>query len=295
MDDLDSRSAQTQTVAVLGLGAMGSRLAVRLAAGGFRVIAWNRSPVELRDASIRRASSPRDAAARADIVLAMLTDDEASAAVWLGADGALAGLRPGTVAVEASTLTPAWVLRLSDRIRAAGAALLEAPVVGSRPQAEAGQLISLAAGDRAVFEGCSPMLDTYSSRTFYLGEAGQAAAAKLAVNTFFATQVAAAAETIHFLRSSGVEDERWLDLFTNLPVVPPPIAGAMAAMAANQFAPQFPIAVVDKDLRYFSTTADARNAEHPLASAVRGLFSQALEQNLGQDNITGVAQVYGGS
>ncbi|MEM6570276.1 MAG: NAD(P)-dependent oxidoreductase, partial [Planctomycetota bacterium] len=282
-------------VSVLGLGAMGSRMANRLLAAGHDVTVWNRTmdrAADLLDAGASLAATPRDAAEGADVVLSMVRDDEASRAVWLGPDGAVQSLGAGALAIEASTLTPEWIAELATTFESTGGTLLEAPVVGSRPQAEAGQLITLAAGSRDALERAQPVLDATSGQVVYMGEHGLGAVAKLAVNALFASQIAAAAEVIHLLRSGGVEDERWLDMLGNLPIVPPPLALAMKGIALGRFEPAFPVELVEKDLAYFLQTAARTGAMSPVTETVRGLFADAIAQGHGDSNIHGVAQVY---
>ncbi|MEM8884655.1 MAG: NAD(P)-dependent oxidoreductase [Planctomycetota bacterium] len=267
-------------VTVLGLGAMGSRIAKRLSEAGFAVTTWNRSPTaELRGTRI--AGSIGEAVSGARFVLAMVTNDDASGAIWREAAPSMAD---GAVAIESSTVTPGWIRTLAMELPVP---LVEAPVVGSRPQADAGQLIGLTAGD-AVDE-CADVLDAFCGRRFHMGAHGQAAIAKLAVNTFFATQIAAASEAVSFLRRGGVTDEQWLDLLTNLPVTAPPVAGALQGIAAGQFAPMFPINLVEKDLGYFEQAVETR---YPVAAATRELFVQARRAGFGDENIHGVAKVF---
>ncbi len=283
------------TVAVLGLGAMGSRVARRLLDSGCDVRVWNRTRSaadELVRAGAHAAEDPGEAAAGAAYVLSIVTDDDAAREIWLGPRGAAGALGPGATAIEVSTVTPDWIRELADAVAERRAAFVESPVIGSRPQAEAGQLISLAGGRRADVDRARPVLGAFSGRVFFIGDAGLGAIAKLAVNTFFATQLAAAGELVHFLRQGGIEDERWLDLFSNLPVVAPPVAASMKGMAAARYAPMFPISLVEKDLRYFLATADGHRVAHPIATAVQALFADAVERGLGSDNIHGIAQVF---
>ncbi|MEM9378980.1 MAG: NAD(P)-dependent oxidoreductase [Planctomycetota bacterium] len=283
-------------VSVLGLGAMGSRMAGRLLAAGHEVVVWNRTKdraAALLEAGASLAATPRDAADGADACLAMVRDDEASRAVWVCPDGAGPALGPGAIASEASTLTPRWTTELAAALEATGGSFLEAPVVGSRPQAEAGQLITLAAGSRAALDRARPVLDATSGRVFYMGEHGLGAHAKLAVNALFASQIAAAAEVIQLLRGGGVEDERWLDMLGNLPIVPPPLAHAMKGIALGNYDAAFPVELVLKDLSYFVEAASRAGAMSPVTDAVRGLFADAVAQGHGGSNIHGVAQVYG--
>ena len=132
----------SKTIAFLGLGAMGSRMARRLLGGEDTVRVWNRSPAPaqaLAEYGAVVADSPRAAAEGADAVITMLADDSAARAVWLDpARGAMAGLGPEALAIECSTVTPGWIAELNAA--ASPRAVVDAPVAGSRPQAEAGQI-----------------------------------------------------------------------------------------------------------------------------------------------------------
>ena len=128
-------------VAVLGLGIMGAGMARQLVAKQFDVTVWNRDAAKtapLKSAGARVATTPAMAAADADIAFAMLANDDASRAVWLGADGALAAMRQGSVAVESSTLTVDWIRELAAAASDRGVDFLDAPVTGSKVQAETG-------------------------------------------------------------------------------------------------------------------------------------------------------------
>lgn len=286
-----------EKVGLLGLGAMGARLARRLLEAGHRVTVWNRSPgpeEELLGLGAEAAKTPSEAARGAAFVLSMVRDDAASRAVWQGPEGALRSLAPGALAVELSTLTPTWTRRLAMAVQDVGGVFVESPVVGSRPQAEGGQLVALAAGPRDGVDRLRPLLAACCGRIFFLGEAGLGATAKLAVNAFFAVQVAAAGELVSFLRAGGIEDERWLDLIGQLPVVAPPLAASFGAMARREFAPQFPVELVAKDLGYFVAAADGAARSSPVRAAA-ALYRQAIEQGLGDLNLTAIVEIFQGA
>src|SRR5271163_3110302 len=147
-----------QRVALLGLGTMGAGMAANWLAKGFDLTVWNRTRARthaLADKGARVATTPREAAEGADCVFAMVADDTASRAVWLGDDGALAGAKTGAVVVESSTLTPDWVRELAGRARAKGCAFLDAPVGGSRQAAASGELRLFVGGDARQGAACA--------------------------------------------------------------------------------------------------------------------------------------------
>lgn len=148
-------------LAILGLGAMGSRMARAAIDRGHQVTVWNRTAgraAVLQDAGARLASSPRQAVDGADFVFAMVRDDEASRAIWLDPrSGALDGMEAGAVAIESSTLSVSWVQDLArEAALRPGVCFLDAPVAGSRPQADSRQLIFLVGAMRTSSRGPSP-------------------------------------------------------------------------------------------------------------------------------------------
>ncbi|HVM83088.1 MAG TPA: NAD(P)-dependent oxidoreductase, partial [Candidatus Binatia bacterium] len=181
-------------IAFLGLGAMGSRMAAQLLSADHALVVWNRSPEKtdaLRAAGAEGAASPRAAAEGADFVLAMVRDDQASREIWLDREtGALASIRRDAVAIECSTLGLQWVAELSVRCKAGGVAFLDAPLAGSRPQAEQRQLIFFVGGDPEVFARAEPILKAMGAAIHHAGLNGAGALTKLVANALFGIQVA---------------------------------------------------------------------------------------------------------
>ena len=279
------------TVSILGLGAMGARMAARLLDAGHALTVWNRTPGRadgLATRGARLASSPRDAATGADLVIACVTDDAASRSVWFGDDGALAGLGPDAVAVESSTLTVAYVNELAEAVAVTGAAFLDAPVAGSRPQAEGGHLVYLVGGDARSLERARPAFDVMGGAVHHVGPTGHGAAMKLAVNALFAIQVAAVGEWFAALRGAGLDEDRTVEVLSAVPVTSPAAAGALGAIARGAFDPLFPIDLVEKDLGYAVELAAAA----PATAAARETFARAQAEGLGGQNITAVARLF---
>lgn len=283
-------------VTVLGLGAMGARMAARLIQAGNIVTVWNRTTERasaLVAAGAALAPDPRTAAQGAEFVIAMVRDDEASQAIWLDADtGALAGLEPDAVAIECSTLTVAWVRTLAAHHASAGRPFLEAPVAGSRPQAEAGQLIWFVGGDAATLSQAEHVLTAMGSAVHHAGAAGEGAAVKLAVNALFGIQVAALAEIVGGLKRSGADAARLLEILGSTPVCSAAAKGAIASMLSGAFPPMFPVELVEKDLDYARVSASAAGAATPMTEAAQAVFRHAIAAGHGRDNLTGVVRLY---
>jgi 3-hydroxyisobutyrate dehydrogenase len=262
------------------MGAMGSRMADRLEGAGHAVTRWNRSGAKL---------TPRQAVVDADMVMAMVRDDAASAHVWLGADGALAGMKPGALAVESSTLSIGAVKALAEAMQTAGRDFIDAPVLGSRPQAEAGQLIHLIGGDADLVGKATPVLAAMSASQLHVGPVGAGAALKLIANALFGIQVAAVGELLGRMPHFGLDPSAAIDLLGQTPLLSPAAKGVAGLMLAGAHDPLFPVELVAKDFAY--AIGDAADMM-PLAQATLSVFERALDRGLGTRNLTVIAQHY---
>jgi len=275
-----------ENIAFLGLGAMGSRMATRLLNGGFNVTVWNRTasttrPLEALGAQV--ASTPAEAASTADIVITMVTDDDAARSVWLGPDGALSRIRPGTLIAEASTVSIDWVKELATAASAANVDLIEAPVAGSRPQAEAGELVFLMGGAAEDVDRFRPAAEAMGKAVIHAGDLGHGAVLKLMVNTLLGVQTVMMGEVMRFAEAHGMPAARALELLSPLPVTSTAAAGQGALIAQRKSDPMFTIDLIVKDLTYF-LSEDA-----PLAEATKAAFKAAQAGGLGGRHITAVA------
>lgn len=282
-------------IAFLGLGAMGARMAANLLAAGHDLHVWNRHPERtepLRRQGARAARTPREAAEGARFVIAMLRDDDASRAAWTAPEaGALHGMATEAVAVECSTLSLAWTRELAAWCHARGKAFVDAPLAGSRPQAEARTLIFFAGGEESAIDQVQPILLDTGSALHRAGAAGAGMATKLAVNTLFTAQVAALAELLEVLRRHGVDPVRALDIIGATPICAPGIKAAGEMMLRNAFAPLFPVDLAAKDLGYAALAAGAPS-NAPVADATWAVFRNATAAGFGGEHISAVAKLY---
>lgn len=285
------------SVAFLGLGAMGSRMAANVLRAGYPLTVWNRtaaSAEQLVGLGARQAGTPKEASQGADFVIAMVRDDEASRDVWLHPEtGALAGLSVSAVGIESSTLTPAWVRELGTHFARQGSGFLEAPVSGSRPAAEGGHLVYLLGGDEAVAAKAEPVLKTMSSTINLVGPLGAGALTKLATNAMLGIQVAAYAEIIGWLRANGADPARSLKAVSTTPVWAPVANYLTSSMLSGNFVPQFPVELIDKDFRYALQVAESPETV-PTIAAAHGVFENGIARGLGALNMTSVVTLYDG-
>jgi 3-hydroxyisobutyrate dehydrogenase-like beta-hydroxyacid dehydrogenase len=283
-------------ISILGLGAMGSRMAANLMNAGHAVTVWNRNPAraaQLVASGAKLASTPRTAAMGANIVIAMVRDDAASRAVWLDpSTGALAGMSRDAIAIESSTLTVNWVRELSAAAAKLGVAFLDAPVAGSRPQAEAGQLIYFVGGEASVFARVEPVLKVMGGAVHHAGATGSGAGVKLMVNALFGIQLATMGELIGFAKKLELDPMKAIDILGATPVCSPAAKLAAGAMLAGNFTPMFPIELVEKDFGYVVDEAYRIGATVPVSLATRAVFGYAKSDGLGEENITGIAKLF---
>ncbi|MEW9555852.1 NAD(P)-dependent oxidoreductase [Nonomuraea sp. NPDC050783] len=266
-------------VAVVGLGIMGRGMAANLAASGHDVVVWNRTPGRLPE--LPEAAGPAQAAAGAEVVFEVTADDASSRQVWLGADGILAGARPGTVLVSSATLSVEWVSELAARCAERGLSFYDMPVTGGAEGARTGNLVMLVGGDPdrpAVLDGVLPAI---SRQVSHFGPAGAGTRFKLVLNALQAAHLAAFGEAISMAAAAGLD----LDQVGRALVERP--GGVISQMAwSNLVTPPEPINFsagwAAKDLSY-ARRMDA-GAHRPVLDAVLSLFSRAVAEGHAQED-----------
>jgi 3-hydroxyisobutyrate dehydrogenase len=280
-------------VAFLGLGIMGSGMARRLLANGFPLTVFNRNtekskPFAAEGASV--AGSPCEAAARADVMISMVADDNASRSLWLGENGVLATAKPGTVCVECSTVTVGWVKELAAAATARGCEFLDAPVTGSKSQAASGELNFLVGGDAATLEKARPVLMAMGKAVVHLGPTGSGALLKLINNFICGVQVASLAEAMAMIERSGLDRAKVLDFLTNGAPGSPLVKTVSARMTAPDFTPNFPLRLMAKDLGYAIQEGRKLSIELTTAAAALEDFQRAIAAGHGEKDIAAVVE-----
>jgi len=280
-------------VAFLGLGTMGSGMAMRLIGAGLPLRVWNRSPERadaLRQAGATIAASPREAAAGAGIVISMVADDAASQAVWTGADGALVGAPRGALLIESSTLSPEWIQELAAAAAERGCAFLDAPVTGSKLQAAAGELLFLVGGDADALERARPVLRPMSRDIMHLGSTGSGARMKLVNNFVCGVQVAALAEALALVEASGLDVEKATAVLANGAPGSPMVKALSARMNTRDYRVMFHLSLMRKDLAYAVDEAARHNLRLETAETARDMFQDAIDEGYGSSDMAAVLE-----
>lgn len=283
---------KTQKIALLGLGAMGAAIAARWRAEGFPLTVWNRNRAKAEALGFEPdaiAATPREAAAGAAFVAAMVTDDDASRAVWLGEEGALAGAGDGSILIDFSTVTPGCARDLEARARKKGVAFLDAPVAGGPAVAAAGRLTIFAGGDRSAFDKARPLFDAIAARVEHLGPAGAGATWKLVNYMMAGAQLASLCEALTLALKAGVEPSRAGDLITGSVVASPLVVSKIPRLVARDYDnPDATLDLVAKDQRYMVELARSLNARLEIAPVVAEIFRRAEAEGYGAHDLTAV-------
>jgi 3-hydroxyisobutyrate dehydrogenase len=280
-------------VALIGLGLMGSGMARRLLGAGFPLTVYNRSrerasPLAAEGAHV--AATPREAAARADLVLSMVADDAASRAVWLGEHGALAGAARGGVLVESSTLTVRWILELAREAAARGCELLDAPVTGSKPHAVSGELCFLVGGSAAALETARPALTAMSRAIVHVGATGRGALLKLINNFMCGVQAASLAEALALIETSGLDRAVALAVLTTGAPGSPLVKALSGRMTARDYTPNFLLRLMAKDLTYALEEGRGHGLSLSTVASALEVVKQAMAAGHGEEDFSALVE-----
>ncbi len=282
-------------IGFIGLGIMGSAMAVNLLKAGHHLTVWNRSldkcgPLAAAGAVI--ATSPRSAAESADIICAMMATPAAVEAVRDGSNGIIAGLAPGKGYIDLSTVDPETSMTSASLAREMGALFLEAPVAGSRKPAEDGTLTIMAAGDRELYDQAHSVLAAMGKKILFLGEAGNAARMKLANNLVMGGMLTALAEGMALAEGSGLDLSQLLEILDSGAVANPMFRLKGPVMAANsEFPPAFPLKHMQKDLRLALRLGEEVGQPLFTTAANNELYKQALACGLGEADFAAISLV----
>ena len=280
-------------IGFVGLGSMGAPLAGRLLPGN-QVQGTNRTKAKagaLIEQGLIWRDTPREAAVGADVVFSMVTDDAALAAVTSGPDGILAGLWPGAVYVDMSTVSPQASRELARRVHWAGATMIDAPVSGSVPAAESGTLTIMAGGSEEAFGKVAPLLRRLGSNVTHVGGNGQGLQLKLAINISLAAQMLAFSEGLLLAERGGIDPALAARAMTESAIGSPMLQARVPLVLDLPDRAWFDVQLMHKDIRLALGAASESGVPLPAASAADRALSWAEELGYGHRDIAGLFQV----
>ncbi len=281
----------TDTIAFLGLGAMGAPMAENLAAAGFALRVWNRSRARAEPFAAKGATvcaSPAEAVRGARFVVSMVADDDATRAVMLGPDGVVAAAAPGTTIVDSSTNSPAMSREVARAAAARGVAHLDAPVSGSIAQARGRELVFMVGGPKAAFDAAGPLFAAMGRMARRMGDSGTGATIKLVNNMLSGTMNAAIAEAMSVALAAGLDAEGVREILGEGAAGSRLVKTKIPKMAAGDFSPQFQLGLMEKDLRYFLALAQELDRPVPVAALVRSQMQAARRAGLGGQDVSAI-------
>jgi 3-hydroxyisobutyrate dehydrogenase-like beta-hydroxyacid dehydrogenase len=270
----------------IGLGNMGSRIAQRLLDHGYELFVYDLDPAKAEAIAADGASVGRnilELTGSVDVLLSCLTNDEAVQDVYIGTEGVFAGARPGTVVLEMSTISPESSRELHRVGARGGVELMDVAISGSTPAAELGILTLLVGGNRELFRAAKPIFQAVAKQYFYLGDSGSGTAMKLVVNTLLGVGMQAIAEAVVLGEKAGLDRERLLEVLQKTAVVAPAHVGKLARAAVNDYSPQFPLRLMNKDFQLILRAAADEQFAMPATEAFRINSDEQANDNHEQD------------
>jgi 3-hydroxyisobutyrate dehydrogenase-like beta-hydroxyacid dehydrogenase len=281
------------TIGFVGLGSMGAPLAGRLLHGN-QVYGTNRTQAKataLIEHGLVWRDTPREVAAAAQVVFSMVTDDAALAAITGGPDGILAGLRPGALYVDMSTVSPQASRQLAGRVSSAGATMIDAPVSGSVPAANSGTLTIMVGGPEAAFRAAEPLLRQLGSNLTHVGGNGQGLLLKLAINISLASQMLAFSEGMLLAQRGGIDPRLAARAMTASAIGSPMLQARAPLILDLPEQAWFDVRLMHKDIRLALQAARQTNIPLPTASAADRELSLAEQMGYGHRDIAGLYEV----
>jgi 3-hydroxyisobutyrate dehydrogenase-like beta-hydroxyacid dehydrogenase len=282
------------TIGFIGLGAMGSRIAARLIDADNQVYGTNRTRAKaqpLIDRGMKWMDTPREVAAASSVTFSMVTDDHALAAIADGPDGILAGLAPGKVYVDMSTVSPEASRALAARVTGLGARMLDAPVSGSVPQAESGTLTIMVGGDREAFAVVERLLRELGNPVTRVGQNGEGLLLKLAINISLAVQTLAFSEGLLLAERGGVDPAVAAEVMSASPIGSPMLKARVPLLLDLPEHAWFDIELMHKDIRLARETGDALDIPLPSSAVADEILGVATGLGYGHRDLAGVHEV----
>ena len=284
-------------IGFVGLGAMGAGIVPRLMAAGHAVTGWNRSRDKaepLIQAGMRFAATPRAAAGAVDLVFSIVTDAAAVRSVALGADGIIAGLKPGGIYVDMSTIAPDASRAVSAEFAERGLTMLDGPISGSPITLAQGNASLMVAGDKTAFERVEPVLRAIGPKVTYIGKSGLAVQMKIAVNLLLMVEVIAFGEAVALAEKGGVTRESAVDAILKS-VAASPVLGYRGPFILDGKMPEVPLADVtlqQKDMMLALNLGRRLGSPVPLAAAANEMMNACRGLGIDGNDFVVAHQVY---
>jgi 3-hydroxyisobutyrate dehydrogenase-like beta-hydroxyacid dehydrogenase len=271
-------------VAFLGLGIMGQPMAANLVKAGHEVTVWNRTPGKTVEGA-RTAATAAEAASSAEAVWLCVTNNTAVEQVLFGENGVAGVLRPGMIVADSSTISPQSSRDFGRRIAALGASFVDAPVTGSKPAAISGELVFIVGGAEADLARLQPLFDAMGKKVIHFGEVGAGESAKIGLNMCTALTFEALAESFTLTAKLGVPFEKFAELIQSSMSHSGVSDFKLPFLARRDFAPNFPLRLMHKDIRIMLETAEQAGVALPALRTLEHVVYQSSTEFNNEDFI----------
>lgn len=278
-------------VGFLGLGAMGAPMAANIRSHGYPLAVYNRTAsrsAALQAMSATLCTTPRELAARSDMVVIMVTGPDDLLAVLDGPDGVTAGLSAGKVVINMSTVSDNATEQAAERVQAAGAEYVDAPVSGSVKPAIDGTLVILAGCTPEALERTTPLLKTMGSEVVHCGDIGSGTRMKLVLNLMLGNMMESLAEAMLLTKSFELDPTTLMQALGGGAMAAPMFQIKGKAIIEGNFTKQFPVHLIFKDLNLVLEAAHHRHVPLPQTEAVHESFRRAMERGYGDEDMAAV-------
>ena len=285
-----SFEASRTTLGFIGLGNMGSRIVRRLLSAGYKTLIYSPVPAEaqaLQKEGGINCGAIAELAQNSDVILSCVTDDAAVRSVYTGPEGTLRHAKPETVVLEMSTISPDTSREIARLGTEGGIHVLDVAISGSTPAAERGELILFAGGNPNIFETAAPVFRAFAKKFFHLGPSGAGTTMKLVVNAILGLEMQAIAEAAALGLKAGLNRRVLLDVLSQTAVIAPAHMGKLGKTAVDDYSPQFPLRLMNKDFRLALNMARTVHALMPAAEAALQVSNSALPSE-GDEDISAV-------
>jgi 3-hydroxyisobutyrate dehydrogenase-like beta-hydroxyacid dehydrogenase len=282
-------------IGFIGLGLMGKPMAANLLRAGFPLTVWNRTKAKADDlvrAGAKSADSPRKVGAESDVLITIVSDPPALEDVLFGANGAMEGLRSGSLLIDSSTVSPDMAKRVAASCEKEMIDFLDAPVTGGTWGAEKGELVFMVGGEAETLDRAQPILEAMGKKFFLLGPNGAGQTVKLGMNLLLALEVNAFAEALALVTTSGVAAEKLVEVMQSSMGRAPLLDVKAPLMLKGDFPASFPLRLMHKDVRLALELAQEHGVTLPAGAAAYGTYSKVKDSSKDDPDFSAVMRFW---
>ncbi|WP_309299348.1 NAD(P)-binding domain-containing protein [Paenibacillus sp. YYML68] len=284
-----------KTIGFIGLGTMGKPMAANLLKKGYEVIVYNRTQsksLELKGLGALVADSPMDAVKQADVIITMLSTDAVVLETAFGENGIVHGLRPGQTIIDCSTVSPETSRKLYHEFSSHLVEFLDAPVTGTKPAAESGQLVFMVGGAEEGMQEQHDIFKAMGSKIIYMGPSGSGSYAKLAHNTIVGINAVGLMEGISIAAKAGLNIESFLEIVQSGGAASKQAELKGPKLLGRDFSTQFSLQLMLKDLKLAGKVSEEFQLPSPMLHAAQNIFQMGVSKGLGAQDLSSVIQCY---